>query len=230
MAASAFSRLYRKVMARVLEPLGFQRKRSVFWRERDGLLHIIALDRSPFDGAFTVDVAVQPLVDPFEAFMVGLGARLDRFGQGIPHRWQVPETKPEMEQVLEQFAQTVVKFAVPWLDRFQSTKDIVEIDARDAWGVWPIERSGRMETVALCTLDAGMFDKAKKLLKKVYKEYYANLEESCRKAGIDVPEWDRKRRKMYRELLELLEGGDLEGVRRRLEENKAYTRTALGID
>jgi hypothetical protein len=64
MAASAFSRLYRKVMARVLEPLGFQRKWSEFWRERDDVLYVIALHRGDED--FTVDVAVQPLVVPYE--------------------------------------------------------------------------------------------------------------------------------------------------------------------
>jgi len=229
MAASAFSRLYRKVMARVLGPLGFQCKEGVFWRERDGLLHVIALDRSPFDGSFTVGVAVQPLVFPFEHFMLSLGERLHRFGRGIPHRWQVPEKKPEMEQVLEQFAQTVVRFAVPWLDRFQSAQDIVKAQSKGDWGVWPVERSNAEQAAALCALDAGMFDQGRKLVKKVYEEYYADLEEHCRKASIDVPEWDRKRRKMYQELLELLEEGNLEGVRRRLEENKAYTRRALGI-
>jgi len=134
-----------------------------------------------------------------------------------------------MEQVLEQFAHTVVRFAVPWLDRFQSAKDIVEAQSRGDWGVWPVERSNAEQAAALCALDAGMFDQGKKLVKKVYKEYYVDLEEHCRRVGIDVPEWDRKRRKMYRELLELLEEGNLEGVRRRLEENKAYTRRALGI-
>jgi hypothetical protein len=231
MAASAFSRLYRKVMARVLEPLGFQRKRSVFWRERDGLLHVIALDRSPFDGSFTVGVAVQPLVFPFEHFMLSLGERLDRFGPGIPHRREVPATKPEMEQVLEQFAQTVVKFAIPWLDRFQSVQDIVEVQAKDAWGVWIVAaRSNAEQAAALCALDAGMFDRGKKLLTQVYEKYYSNLEEACSKVGIDIPKWDQERRQMIRELLELLEEGDLEGVRRRLEENKAYTWTALGIN
>jgi|YNPBryBLVA2012_1023415.scaffolds.fasta_scaffold40201_1 hypothetical protein len=230
MAASAFSRLYRKVMARVLSPLGFQRKGSVFWRERDGLLHIIALDRSSFDGAFTVDVAIQPLVIPYEAFMVGLGARLDRFGQGIPHRWEVPATKPEMEQVLEQFAQTVIKSAIPWLDRFRYVQDIAEVQIKGTWGIWPVERSNAEEAAALCALDAGMFDQGKELLAQVFEKYCSNLDEAYSKAGIPVPEWARKRCQMFRELLELLEEGDLEGVRRRLEENKAYTRRALGID
>jgi hypothetical protein len=229
MAASAFSRLYRKVMGRTLSPLGFQRKWSEFWRERGGVLHVIALHRG--DENFTVDVAVQPLVDPFETFSLTLGARLHRFGPGIPPRWGVPEDKVQMAQVLEECAQLVLKFAVPWLDRFQSTRDIVQIAARNAWGVRIMGTPSNVEEyAALCALDAGMFDQGKKLVKKVYKEYYADLEEHCRRAGIDVPEWDRKRQKMFRELLELLEKGDLEGVRRRLEENKAYTRKALGID
>lgn len=229
MAASAFSRLYRKVMARALSSLGFQRKGSVFWRERDGVLHVIALHRG--DENFTVDVAVQPLVDPFETFSLSLGARLNQFGPDIPPRWRVPEDKEQMEQVLEECAQQVLKFTVPWLDRFQSARDIVEIASRNAWGVRIMGTLSNVEEyTALCALDAGMFDQGKKMVKKVYEEYYVNLEEHCRRAGIDVPEWDQKRRKMYRELLELLEEGDLEGIRQRLEENKAYTRRALGID
>jgi hypothetical protein len=229
MAASAFSRLYRKVMARALSPLGFQRKWSEFWRERNDILHVIALHRG--DENFTVDVAVQPLVDPFETFSLALGARLHQFGPGIPPRWEVPDDKLQMEQVLEECAQQVIKFAVPWLDRFQSARDIVQIAARNAWGVRIMGTPSNVEEyAALCALDAGMFDQGKKLLKKMYREYYANMEESCRKAGIDVPEWDLRRRQMIRELLELLEEGDLEGVRRRLEENKTYTRTALGIN
>ncbi len=230
MPASAFSRLYRKVMARVLGPLGFQCREGVFWRERDGLLHIVSLDRSPFDGAFTVDVAVQPLVYPFEAFMTGLGARLYRFKKRTPHRWTVPAGEPEMEQMLGQFGGTVVELAVPWLDRFQCAQDIVETQARNKWGL-PIlaDRSSTEEIAALCALDAGMLERGRKLLQKVYAECYATAEEFRGNAGRDVPERDRKRRQMYQELLGLLEKGDLQGLRRRLEENKAYTRAALGI-
>ncbi len=217
-------------MAQVLSPLGFQRKGSVFWREQGGVLHVIALDRSPFDGAFTVGVAVQPLVDPFETFSLSLGARLHQFSPGIPPRWEVPQDKAQMERVLEECAQIIIRLAIPWLDRFQSARDIVEVQSKSAWGVWPVERSNAEQAAALCALDAGMFDQGKKLLRKVYEEYYADLDKRCRRAGIDIPEWDRKREKMFRELLELLEEGDLEGVRRRLEENKAYTRRALGID
>ncbi len=228
MAASAFSRLYRKVMARALSPLGFQRQWSEFWRERGGVLHVVALHRG--DENFTVDVAVQPLVVPHETFSLTLGARLHRLGPGIPPRWEVPDDKVQVEQVLEECAQLVLKFAVPWLDRFQSARDIVQVAARNAWGVWPVERSSAEQAAALCALDAGMFDLGKELLMQVFEKYCSNLDEAYSKAGIPTPEWARKRCQMYRELLELLGKGDLEGVRRRLEENRAYTRRALGID
>lgn len=165
MAASAFSRLYRKVMGRTLSPLGFQRKWSEFWRERDGILHVIALHRG--DENFTVDVAVQPLVVPYETFSLALGARLHQFDPGIPPRWEVPGDKAQMEQVLEECARQVIKFAVPWLDRFQSARDIVEAQSKKAWGVWPVERTNAEHAAALCALDAGMFDRGKKLLKKM---------------------------------------------------------------
>jgi hypothetical protein len=230
MAAGVFSRLYRKVMERVLGPLGFQYKGSIFWREREEVLHIISLDRSPFDGSFTVGVAIQPLVFPSETFILSLGTRLDRLDSGIPERWKVPVADSETERVLEQFSQKVVEFAVSWLDRFQSTRDIVEIDMKGTWGVEPLEWVARTEIVGLCALDIGMFGKGEELLRQVYLKSYRNLEESYRELGIDVPKWAHERRQILQELLKFLEDGNREGIQQRLEEYKSYTRVSLGIE
>jgi hypothetical protein len=217
--ASLFSRSYRKVMENALNPLGFRRKASVFWREQNEILHIVSLHRIE---NFTADIAVQPLVFPFDTFILSLGARLDHFGRGMPPRWEVPSTKLDIEHLLEQFAQKVIVYAIPWLDRFQSTRDIVEIDAKNAWGVEPPEWNARREIVGLCALDAEVFDRGKELLSQVYAKSYS-------KVNADVPQWVHGRREMFRELLELLEDSQHEKIRQRLEEYKAYTRTALGI-
>jgi hypothetical protein len=79
-------------------------------------------------------------------------------------------------------------------------------------------------------LDAGIFARGKELLEQVYPGSYSELEESYSQVGIDVPEWARERQRMSQELLELLESGNREEIRRRLEEYKRYTRAALGIE
>jgi hypothetical protein len=134
-----------------------------------------------------------------------------------------------MQQTVEQFAQAVIASAVPWLDRFQSSRDIVEIDTKDDWGIFPIEWSVRTELVGLCALDAGMYGRAKKLLSQAFRKGYSNLEESAKRAGIDVPEWARVRRRMYQELLDLLEKKDYDEIQRRLAKYRAYTWKALEL-
>jgi len=177
-----------------------------------------------------VDVAVQPLMFPYDGFVLGLGAQLNQFGRESSHLWwTVPTEKPEMQQTVEQFAQTVIASAVPWLDRFQSSHDVVEIDTKDDWGVFPIEWSTRTELVGLCALDAEMYDRAEQLLNQAFEKGYGNLEESANRAGIDVPEWARARRQMYQELLGLLEKGDYEEIQRRLAEYRAHTWKALEL-
>lgn len=222
MAASLFSRLYRRAMQRVLEPAGFQRKGSLFWRERGGLLHIIALDRSPFDGAFTAGVAIQAVMWPAEDFYLSVGSRLDRFAPGIPVRWEVPSTRPEIEQVLERFSQTVARHALPWLDRFQSPRDVLQVDAADQWGIRPIERSARTWIVAVCALAAEDWVLAETKFRDIWPFYAA--------VGADAPEWDRRDKLLLQDILELLQRRDVETIRRRLEEYSASTRAALGLE
>jgi len=225
MTKGFFQRHYRDAMKTALQPYGFKRKGSLFFRERDGLLHLLSLDRSPFDGAFPLDVAVQPLVFPFETFNLSLGGRLDRCASHIPARWDVPSTEAELVQSLKRFAEAVVEVGVPWLDRFQSVKDIVEIDRAASWGIWPPPGGGpvhRGVKVGLCALDAGLYDRGRELLERAYAEVYARI-------GEEAPEWDRERRRMLEGLLRLLDEGNTEQIRRQLEEYKQYTRRSLGI-
>jgi hypothetical protein len=84
-STSKFVRIYRRAMGRVLAPLGFGRTAGCFWRQRDSILHLLALHRGESD--FTLDVAVQPLVVPFEAFILTLGGRIYELGPGVPFRW-----------------------------------------------------------------------------------------------------------------------------------------------
>lgn len=230
MASKGFTRLYHKKMASALKPIGFKRKGTVYYREINGLLHIIALNRSSFDGAFTVDVAVQPLVYPSDNIIVGLGGRLNRFGKGITPRWQIPTDNQELLNLLVKFTEIVIENAVPWLDRFQSVRNIVEIQKNNSWGILPLASNcSRKEYTALCALDAEMFNYGKNLLNQVIKDYYSDLETSYKETGIDVPDWAIKRKKRYEELVGLLNSGDLIELRRRLDEFKNYTRSALGI-
>jgi len=223
MTRGAFSRWYRNAMGPALQPCGFKSKGSLFFRERDGVLHLLSLDRSPFDGAFTLDVAVQPLAFPFETFVLSLGARLDRLGPQIPPRWYVPATEAELREVLGRFADAVVRLAVPWLDRFQSVKDVVEIDRTGSWGIRPPpEPLARFEIVGLCALDAGLYDRGRELLQQAYGRAYARI-------GQEAPEWARERKQMVQRLLTLLDEGNIAEIRLQLEEYKAYTRRALGV-
>jgi hypothetical protein len=214
-----FTRVYRKVMDRQLFPLGFRRNTGVYLREQNEILHIVSLHRVE---DFTVDIAVQPLIYPFDTYLLSLGARLERFDPSIPPRWKVPTTRPELDQVLEHFSQKVMEYALPWLERFQSTRDIVEIDSMDAWRVGPLEWTARREIVGLCALDAQLFDKGEQLIREVYDKSYRELD-------ANTPQWIRERRTMLYDFLERLQNKDYGAIRRQLDEYKTYTRTALGI-
>jgi hypothetical protein len=219
MATDAFTRSYYHAMSKILSPLEFRRKGGVYWRERNEVLHIISLHRVE---KFTADIAIQPLVFPFDTFILNLGARLDRFGPNLPPRWNIPNVKSELEQVVEQFSQKVLAHAVPWLDRFQSVRDIVEIDSMDAWQIGPIEWTTRREIVGLCALDARLFDKGEQLLREVYNKSYSEPD-------ANAPQWISERRTMLHNFLELLQSKDYDAIQQRLGEYKIFTRTALGI-
>ncbi|MBM4429771.1 MAG: DUF4304 domain-containing protein [Chloroflexi bacterium] len=227
MGGGKFTRLYRRIMAETLSPLGFRRKGSVFWRERDSVLHLIAVDRSPFDGTFTVDIAIQALVFPYDAFDLSLGGRLDQFAPStFPSRWDVPANDQQLVLVLRQFAEVVLRYAIPWLERFQSTRHIVDIYRADNWSIYPPPGGGpisRALIVGLCALDAELFDTGRELLSYAYSECYARMDTVA-------PEWTRKRKRMVEGLLGLLERGQREDIRQHLEEYKAGTRAALGVD
>ncbi len=222
MTKPSFQRLYRETMNRNLEPLGFLRKEQFYWRQKEGLLHLVSLDRSSFNGAFTVDIAVQPLAFPAEYAILGLGARLDRFAPDIPARWEVPVEEAEIRRVLDQFASLVVRYAVPWLDRFQSCQDIVEISVRNDWRVFSCGKDGGAVLVALCALDAGLFEQGRQRVQQLLMNYYGMTNTAS-------PEWMQKQKRMFEELEELLDRGDFAAVRERLDGYKAHTRAALGI-
>jgi hypothetical protein len=224
MSKGTFLRWYRTVMREALQPCGFRSRGGLFFRERDGLLHLLSLDRSPLDGAFTLDIAVQPLALPFETFDLSLGARLDRLAPQIPARWRVPSTEAELKVVLGRFVDVVVEAAVPWLDRFVSVRDLVEIDRTRDWGIsrGPGSPAHRYLAVGLSALDAGLYDRARTLLERAYEAAYARV-------GQADPEWMRERKQMIRTLLTLLEEGNIPEIRRQVEEYKDYTRQALDI-
>jgi hypothetical protein len=133
--------------------------------------------------------------------------------------------------VVEDCATEVSKHAVPWLDRFESSVDIVQIDLAGAWRVPHLDGKGTPDPylVGISAVDAGLYARARALLEPVYPPSFSEIERSYWETGIPVPDWVRRQWRLVRDLLGLVETADWEVIRQRLDECRAYTERKLRI-
>ena len=217
---SLFVRRYRKIMGAALEPEGFHRMGSHYWRERNRLLHLVLLDRAT-GGNFTVEIAIQPLFLPSEFFTWSLGGRPDDFCPGAHDWWELPEAE-EMDAILQDFAGMVVTHGLSWLNRFQSSRDVVEAYQHN-WGIRTAElgQVHKKWQIVLCALDAEMYEVARRWMKKDVHPFYRDFQ--------PFAPWHEVQKQQVSDIWQLLQTNDQEGIRAKLAEWEAYTRDKLGI-
>lgn len=224
MASNPFIRIYRRILEERLTLSGFHRKGSDFLRERNGLLQMVVLHKSnPW--TFTGEFAMQPLVYPFPSLFLDFGGRIDDMDPGRKSWWDLPEEREGIEKVVRDFTDVVVKYVIPWLDRFQTCQGVVEVDLRKQWKIRKLDYPTQAKdaiVLGLCALRVDMFNAAKQYLTFARTEYRKFLKP-------DDPEWFKADLKLVEEYLEMLSRDDLEGIRRKLDEGEAYTRKSLGL-
>lgn len=211
-------------MSEVLAPLGFRLKENTFWRKRGDILHHISLSGRSFSSPFNTSIAVQPLIFPFETFILSLGGRLSQYVSEETPKWNMAVAESETMEFPHDFSQALIELAVPWLDRFQSPADIVIINKTNNWGIWPLLGGSNTERdimIGLCAMDAGLFEDAEVLLSRAYYTY----------KNVDVmsPKWQQQQRELIEEVLTLLEKREFTTIKKKGAELKEYTRGMLGI-
>ncbi|MBI4317575.1 MAG: hypothetical protein HY675_03715 [Chloroflexi bacterium] len=130
-----------------------------------------------------------------------------------------------METVIEDYADVLARYVVPWLDRFPTCRDVVDTDLQKRWGIWlpdtPTKSKQAIE-IGLCALAAEMVEPARTYLEFAQREYRKFLRP-------ESSAWFREDLRLVEEYLDLLSRNDWEAIRARLAEGEAYTRKEIGL-
>lgn len=230
MAASRFSRLYRKILDERLMLAGFRETQGCHWRERDRIVHVIALERSrasDFTGLF----AAMPLVTAADQFTFGFGGRVHELGPEPHGNWPTPSPNDseQIARIIGGYAQAIERFVLPWLDRFNRPIDLVRADQANTWGLrrpsLGFARVSRKDLeLGLCALADEDLDAAESYLGSALRAYTS-------KTYPPGPGWDHVRATiaLCEYYLDCLRRHDLDAIRARIADAESSARRALGL-
>ncbi len=224
MTTGSFARVYQQIVGKALAPHGFQPLNSNFWRIRDKVLQSIVLDKGDsctFAGGF----GVQPIVYPLPGFIIDFGGSVDEMLPGHGSKWVIPRERKDIEDVVGDYAHALVRHVVPWLDRFQTCRDLVETDLKKQWGIWlpnTPTKSQNAAVLGLCALATEMPNAAREYLEFAQQEYRKFLRP-------ESPPWYREDLQLVEDFLALLAHEDWEGIRAKLAAGEAFTRQKIGL-
>jgi len=230
LAASRFTRLYRKLLEKRLRPAGFTETHGYHWRERDRIVHVIALDRSrasDFTGLF----AAMPLVCPEDHFSFGFGGGVHELGPQPHGNWPTPDPQDseQIARVVGGYAQALERYVLPWLDRFSRPIDLVRADQANTWGLrrpsLGFAQVGRKNLLlGICALSEGDMDSGRAYLELALRAYTS-------KTYPPDPGWDHVRATiaLCEYYLDCLRRSDLDAIRTRIADAESSTRRALGL-